>query len=102
MTLPGEKERERERVSRAALQELGAEIAARCADAVESKPSIQLSMQKLIDPVVRHILNTIFPWVLGVAVLFLIMVICTVITLVLVLRSGSGAAIHCATYGRSV
>jgi hypothetical protein len=80
----------KERKARAALQELGAEIADRCASALEQRPTMQLALQKLIDPIVRHILNTIFPWVVGVAVLFLILLICTVVTCVIVLRSAPG------------
>lgn len=100
-TLSDKKEREereerQERTSRAALHDLGAEIANRYASALEERPTMQLALQKLIDPVVRHILNTILPWIVGVAVLFLILLICTVVTCVIVLRSAPGT-----TYGRS-
>jgi hypothetical protein len=40
---------------------------------------------------VRHILSSIFPWVLGVGMLFFVMLICTVLTMVLVMRGGSSA-----------
>jgi type IV secretory pathway component VirB8 len=77
---------EKERKSLAALQELGLEIADRWASGLQKRPTQQLVLQKVIEPVVRHILNTIFPWIIGVAVLFLVLVLCTVITCVIVLR----------------
>jgi hypothetical protein len=79
-----------EKRARKALHDLGLEIADRWASGFEKHPTQQLVLQKLIDPVVRHILNTIFPWIVGVAILFLILLICTVVTCVIVLRSGPG------------
>lgn len=85
---------ERDRKARDALQELGLEIADRWASGFQNRPTQQLVLQKIIDPAVRHILSSIFPWVLGVGMLFFVMVICTVLTLVLVLRgSGGGVAL---------
>jgi hypothetical protein len=81
---------ERERKARDALQELGLEIADRWASGFQNRPTQQLVLQKIIDPAVRHILSSIFPWVLGVGMLFFVVVICTVLTLVLVLRGGGG------------
>jgi len=80
---------ERERKARDALQELGLEIADRWASGFQNRPTQQLVLQKIIDPAVRHILSSIFPWVLGVGMLFFVMVICTVLTLVMVVRGGS-------------
>lgn len=82
----------RERKARDALQELGLEIADRWASGFQNRPTQQLVLQKIIDPAVRHILSSIFPWVLGVGMLFFVMVVCTVLTLVLVLRGGGGNA----------
>ena len=79
---------ERERKARDALQELGLEIADRWASGFQNRPTQQLVLQKIIDPAVRHILSSIFPWVLGVGMLFFVMVICTVLTMVLVMRGG--------------
>ena len=78
----------RERRARDALQELGLEIADRWASGFQNRPTQQLVLQKIIDPAVRHILSSIFPWVLGVGMLFFIMLICTVLTMVLVMRGG--------------
>ena len=61
---------EKEKKSLAALQELGLEIADRWASGLQKRPTQQLVLQKVIEPVVRHILNTIFPWIIGVAILF--------------------------------
>ena len=80
---------DKEGKARQALQDLGLEIADRWASGFEKRPTQQLVLQKLIDPVVRHILNTIFPWVVGVAICFLILLICTVVTCVIVLRTPS-------------
>lgn len=83
-----EKER-KERKARSALHDLGLELADRWISGFEKRPTQQLVLQKLIDPIVRHILNSIFPWIVGVAILFLVLLICTVVTCVIVLRSGS-------------
>ena len=84
---------ERERKARDALQELGLEIADRWASGFQNRPTQQLVLQKIIDPAVRHILSSIFPWVLGVGMLFFVMVICTVLTMVLVLRGGGAVQV---------
>lgn len=73
-----------------ALQDLGMELAERWASGFEKRPTQQLILQKIVEPVVRHILNTIFPWAVGMAILFLVLLLCTVITCVIVLRSGGG------------
>jgi hypothetical protein len=77
--------------ARAALQELGLEIADQWATGFQRRPTQQLVLQKIIEPAVSHILQTIFPWVVGVAVLFLVLLVCTVVTCVIVLRSGPSA-----------
>ena len=78
----------KETKARSALKELGLEIADRWVSGFEKRPTQQLILQKIIDPVVRHILNSIFPWIVGVAILFLVLLVCTVVTCVIVLRSG--------------
>ena len=84
-----DKDKDRDKVARSALHDLGLEIADRWVTGFEQRPTQQLVLQKIIDPVVRHILNSIFPWIVGVAILFLVLLFCTVITCVIVLRSGS-------------
>lgn len=75
--------------ARAALHDLGLELADRWASGFANRPTQQLVLQKIIDPAVKHILSSIFPWVIGMAILFLILLVCTVVTTVIVLRSGS-------------
>jgi hypothetical protein len=84
---------EKEARAHQALQDLGLEIADRWASGFEKRPTQQLVLQKLIDPVVRHILNTMLPWIVGVAICFLILLICTVVTCVIVLRSGPASSV---------
>lgn len=79
----------REKKAQSALQDIATQMAYQWASGIEKRPTQQLVLQKLIDPVVRHILSTIFPWVVGVAICFLILLICTVVTCFIVLRSGS-------------
>jgi len=76
--------------ARASLHDLGLEIADRWVSGFEKRPTQQLVLQKIIDPVVRHILNSIFPWIVGVAIFFLVLLICSVVTCVIVLRSAPG------------
>lgn len=75
--------------ARRALQDLGLQIADRWASGFQSRPTQQLVLQKIIDPVVKHVLQTIFPWMVGTAILFLVLLICTVITCYMVLRTTS-------------
>lgn len=88
-----EQRREKEARARAALQELGLEIAERWAAGFEKRPTQQLVLQKIIDPALRHILNSLFPWVVGIAILFLVLLVCTVLTCVIVLRHAVGPAV---------
>jgi hypothetical protein len=83
----------REARAKAALKDLGLEIAEHWVNGFEKRPTQQLVLQKFIDPIVRHILNSIFPWVVGVAIMFLILLLCTVITCVIVLRSAPSVSI---------
>jgi hypothetical protein len=82
------KEQDKETRARAALQELGLEIADKWATGFQQRPTQQLLLQKIIDPAVRHVVNSLFPWVIGMAVLFLILFVCTVVTCFIVIRTG--------------
>jgi hypothetical protein len=79
---------DKEARARAALQDLGLEIADKWATGFQQRPTQQLLLQKIIDPAVRHILNSLFPWAIGGAVLFLILFVCTVVTCFIVIRAG--------------
>lgn len=76
----------KEQRARQALHDLGIQIADRWATGFQNRPTQQLILQKIIDPAVKHVLSSIFPWILGMAILFLVLLICTVVTTVIVLR----------------
>ena len=75
-----------------ALKKLGLEIADRWASGFQNRPTQQLILQKIIDPIVKHVLQTMFPWMVGTAILFLVLLVCTVVTCVIVLRTSP--AVH--------
>jgi hypothetical protein len=75
--------------ARAALHQLGLKIADQWASGFQDRPTQQLILQKIIDPAVKHILHSISPWIVGMAILFLVLIICTVVTCVMVLRTSS-------------
>jgi hypothetical protein len=82
-------DKEKETKARKALHELGLRLADQWASGFQDKPTQQLILQKIIDPAVKHILQSISPWIIGMGILFLVMITCTVITCIIVLR-GSG------------
>ena len=77
----------KEERARKALRDLGLEIADQWASGFKERPTQQLVLQKIIDPAVKHILQSISPWIVGMAILFLVLITCTVITCVMVLRA---------------
>jgi hypothetical protein len=77
---------DKETKARKALHELGLRLADQWASGFQDKPTQQLILQKIIDPAVKHILQTISPWIIGMAILFLVLITCTVITCIIVLR----------------
>ncbi len=87
-----EKIAHREKMAYDAIKEIGMQIADRWADGFQKRPTQQLILQKVIDPAVRHIMSSMLPWIIGIAILFLVLLVCTVVTCVIVLRSGSVAA----------
>jgi len=46
---------DREEKARSALREIGLEIADRLATSIQTRPTHQLILQKILDPIVRHI-----------------------------------------------
>jgi hypothetical protein len=73
--------------ARIALRNLGLEVAERWASGFQERPTQQLILQKIIEPAVRHIMASIWPWIIGGAILFLVLFICTIVTCFIVLRS---------------
>jgi hypothetical protein len=84
---------EKETRARKALHDLGLRLADQWASGFQDKPTQQLILQKIIDPAVKHILHSISPWIIGMGILFLVMITCTVITCIMVLR-GSGPPLY--------
>lgn len=72
--------------ARTALHDLGMRIADQWASGFHDKPTQQLILQKIIDPAVKHILHSISPWIVGMGILFLVLITCTVVTCIIVLR----------------
>ena len=87
--MPSAEIQQKEERAKEALQKLGLEIADKWASGFQNRPTQQLILQKLIDPVVNHVLQTMFPWMVGSAILFLVLLVCTVVTCVMVLRTTS-------------
>jgi len=81
---------EKDARARKALHDLGLELADHWASGFKERPTQQLILQKIIDPAVKHILQSIAPWIVGMAILFLVLLTCTVVTCVIVLRSAPG------------
>jgi hypothetical protein len=79
----------KESEARSALRDLALELADQWATGFQERPTQQLVLQKIIDPAVRHIMNSIFPWIVGGTILFLVLFICTVVTCFMVLRASS-------------
>jgi len=63
-------------------------------------PENQARLQSLLDPVVNHIINRIFPYILLSAILFLILLLLSVGTFWMVMRSpGSDLAYKAVPFG---
>ena len=63
-------------------------------------PENQARLQSLLDPVVNHIINRIFPYILLSAILFLILLLLSVGTFWMVMRSpGSDLAFKAVPFG---
>lgn len=61
--------------------------------AVLRTPENQSRMQSLFDPIVSHIINRVFPYILLSAILFLILFVLTIGTFWMVMRtSGNGSS----------
>jgi hypothetical protein len=53
-------------------------------------PDNQARMQSLLDPIVSHIIQRVFPYILLSAILFLILLVLTIGTFWVVIRGGGG------------
>ena len=64
--------------------------------AVLHTPENQRRIQTVLDPIVSHIINRVFPYILLSAILFLILFILTIGTFWMVMRSSAPPAIKAA------
>jgi hypothetical protein len=51
------------------------------------KPEFQNRIQSILDPIVNHVINRVFPYILLSSILFLILILVTVSTFIIVVRS---------------
>jgi hypothetical protein len=55
-------------------------------------PENQARLQSILDPIVSHVINRVFPYILLSAILFLILFILTIGTFWMVMRTSTGQA----------
>ena len=51
------------------------------------KPAFQERIQSILDPIVNHVINRVFPYIVLSSILFLILILVTVSTFIIVMRS---------------
>ena len=56
-------------------------------------PENQARLQHLLDPIVSHIINRVFPYILLSAILFLILFILTIGTFLMVMRTTGNVSV---------
>jgi hypothetical protein len=57
-------------------------------------PENQARLQSLLDPIVSHIINRVFPYILLSAILFLILFILTIGTFLMVMRTAGPVSVR--------
>jgi fructoselysine-6-P-deglycase FrlB-like protein len=65
-------------------------------------PESQARLQSILDPIVSHIINRIFPYILLSAILFLILLLMTIGTFWMVMRTSSPIATIVKTAGGAI
>ena len=55
------------------------------------KPIFQERIQSILDPIVNHVISRVFPYIILSAILFLIILLVTVSTFIIVVRSSLSA-----------
>ena len=78
------------------LSEAGNDILLHFSDKVVTvlrKPEFQNRIQSILDPIVNHVINRVFPYIILSSILFLILILVTVSTFIIVVR-GSLIAIQ--------
>jgi hypothetical protein len=51
------------------------------------KPAFQERIQSILDPIVNHVINRVFPYIVLSSILFIILILVTVSTFIIVMRS---------------
>jgi len=85
-----------EPVSRDRFIEASADIMLHLSDkliALTRKPEFRERVQVILDPVINHVINSVFPYIILSSILFLILLLVTVSTFIIVVR-GSLLAIQ--------
>lgn len=80
--------------SRDRLIEASSDIMSHLSDkvvALTQKPAFQERLQTMLDPLVNHVINRVFPYIILSSILFLILLLVTVSTFVIVVRSSISA-----------
>ena len=54
---------------------------------ITRKPEFQERLQVILDPMVNHVINRVFPYIILSSILFLILLLLTVSTFIMVVRS---------------
>lgn len=76
--------------SRDRLNEAGNDIMLHLSDKVVNmirKPAFQERIQSILDPIVNHVINRVFPYIVLSSILFIILILVTVSTFIIVMRS---------------
>ena len=55
------------------------------------KPAFQERIQTILDPIVNHVINRVFPYIILSSILFLILILVTVSTFIIVVRTSLSA-----------
>ena len=59
--------------------------------ALTQKPAFQERLQSILDPMVNHVIGRVFPYIILSSILFIILLLVTVSTFVIVMRSSISA-----------
>ena len=81
-------------VPRDRLSEAGSDIMVHLSDkvvALVQQPAFQERLKTILDPLVNHVINRVFPYIILSSILFLILLLVTVCTFIIVVRSSLNA-----------
>jgi hypothetical protein len=81
-------------VPRDRLAEASGDIMVHLSDkvvALVQQPAFQERLKTILDPLVNHVINRVFPYIILSSILFLILLLVTVCTFIIVVRSSINA-----------